>query len=86
MSETITTIVLDNAITIRNDAGCAFFADLADTATEIKNISYLNTTEVTDMSLMFDSMTELTSVDLSSLKTQTWMECLQDVRHLEILI
>ena len=69
MSETITTIVLDNAITIRNDAAFQFFNYLAYTATEIRNISYLNTNELTDMSNMFDSMTELTSIDLSSFNT-----------------
>lgn len=61
-------IVLDNNITLRNDAGSTFFCNLAN-AREIVNINKLNTSAVTDMESMFSDMA-LTNVDLSSLDTR----------------
>ena len=70
INATINTIVLDNNIIIKNNSGSSFFPNLGSLATEIRNMSYLNTSEVTDMSSMFNTMEELRSIDLSSLDTQ----------------
>ena len=69
INATINTIVLDNNIIIKNNSGSSFFPNLGSLATEIRNMSYLNTSEVTDMSGMFDGMEELFNVDLSNLNT-----------------
>lgn len=61
-------IVLDNNITLRNDAGSTFFCNLAN-AREIVNINKLNTSAVTDMESMFSDM-PLRSLDLSTLDTR----------------
>ena len=63
-------IVLDNNITIRNDAGDSFFTIICMSAKEILNLSYLDTSNVTSMYDMFNSMDELTSIDLSNFNTQ----------------
>ena len=63
-------IVLDNNITIRNDAGDTFFANICQSATQIRNINLLNTSNVTSMDNMFDFMSELTSVNLNNFNTQ----------------
>ena len=60
-------IVLDNTITLRNSAGSCFFTNISD-AIEIVNLNGLNTSEVTEMDMMFDSM-QITNLDLSSFDT-----------------
>lgn len=60
-------IVLDNTITLRNSAGSCFFTNISD-AIEIVNLNRLNTSEVTEMDMMFDSM-QITNLDLSSFNT-----------------
>lgn len=64
-------IILDNNITIKNDAGKHFFSKLdpGGTVKEIIAINYLNTSDVTDMSFMFSNMDSIVALNLSTFNT-----------------
>ena len=64
-----TKIVLDNSIKIRNDAGDYFFECISSYASEIVNLNYLNTSDVTSMIWMFAEMPNIQRLNLSTFNT-----------------
>ena len=77
----------DDITTVSFDASFGNYTDLTSTSawfydchnlTTVKGVEYLNTENVTDMSVMFQDCVNLSSLDLSSIKTSkvTYMCCM----------
>lgn len=68
LREGITKVEIEGPIKLIGNAGIGFLSNLRD-ATSIENLSYLDTSETTDMDDMFDRDESLTSIDLSHFET-----------------
>ena len=65
-TEDITTVVLDGSMQDARPTSTRLWFQSCNNLTEIQHLDYLNTSEVTDMSIMFRYCYRLTSVDLRS--------------------
>ena len=64
-NENVEKIVIDNAISIKNDCSKEFIANISKNATMIENIENIDTSDATDFSMMFNECI-ITSLDLSN--------------------
>ena len=70
-ASTITDVIFDTSFANYTDIiSTAYWFYSCSSLTNISGMKYLNTSEVTDMSSMFDGCVSLTAVDLSSLNTE----------------
>ena len=67
---TATTVALDESMKAARPTSTANWFYLFDKLTEIRNLDYLNTSEVTNMEEMFYNCKALTSLDLSTFNTE----------------
>ncbi|MBQ5540979.1 MAG: BspA family leucine-rich repeat surface protein, partial [Bacteroidales bacterium] len=66
----ITKVVFDESFKDARPVSCYYWFSGCEKLTEIQNIQYFNTSEVTTMFVMFDLCTALTSIDLSHFDTR----------------
>jgi surface protein len=68
--ENVTTVVFDSSFANCRPTSTAFWFAYCRSLTSIVGLQYLRTDETTNMSLMFNECSSLTSLDLSSLNTE----------------
>ncbi len=69
VAASITTVVFDPSFADARPNSCYKWFDNCQSLTAIEGLNYLNTTEVTNMALMFNYCKKLSSLDLSTFNT-----------------